>query len=223
MYACKCCSKQFEEHKMAVCCICKDKFYHQCVDLTSTEVRAIKIKPNLSWSCSECTKMGNNLIDLKSLIVSLKREIEELKAKITSNTSINTSSNDSSHIEKVIQEVNERNARKSNLVVYGLPETTGDPSNDKAGTDKEAVIKILQILQPNIDFNTVSPFRLGKFDPSKPNPRPIKVKLASEELLYACLKNGKKLKSNREYSQIVVSNDRTPLQQEDRARRRELQ
>lgn len=106
---------------------------------------------------------------------------------------------------------------------FGLPETANS-SNNNSTADKEAVTKILKYLQPNADFNSVTPFRLGKYDPSRPKPRPIKVKLSSEELLYSCLKNGKKLKSHTDFSQIIISNDRTPLQQEEyRSRRAELQ
>lgn len=224
MFNCKCCSKLVDEHKMVTCCICQNKFYHQCVDLSAAEVRTIKIKSNLKWSCSDCTDLGSNLNDLKSLIVSLKKEIEELKVKFTSKIVDNKSSFPSYPFEEVLHELSDRNARKSNIIIFGIPETPGNASREQSTTDNEAVLRTLRFLVPSTDINPISLFRLGKYDPSKPRPRPIKVKLPRDELVGTLLKNTKNLKTNKDFSNIVIASDRTPRQQEHyRSVRMELQ
>nr|CAI5833658.1 unnamed protein product [Callosobruchus analis] len=74
---CACCSRLTEEHKMIACSICKKGFFHQCVELTTSELRTIKQKKNLSWSCTECASTSSNGVDeLKLLIMSLQSYTE---------------------------------------------------------------------------------------------------------------------------------------------------
>lgn len=61
-------------------------------------------------------------------------------------------------------------------------------------------------------FITVS--RLGKYDPSRPKPRLIKVTLSDPSSAHNILTKTKKLKDNPSYSHINIFSDKTPKQVE---------
>nr|CAI5840202.1 unnamed protein product [Callosobruchus analis] len=122
-----------------------------------------------------------------------------------------TSSHDQDiFFEEVITEVEERAKRRKNLVIFGVPEQDQDLSNnDRASRDTNATVEILQVMNRNIDAQSVRPIRLGK--PTAGRSRPIKVCFGSELQVVEIIRNAKSLKNSR-YSKVSVSYDRTPRQ-----------
>lgn len=206
---CICCNKLVEAHKSITCVICKNSFNHLCVDLSTSEIRTIKSKKSFSWTCSTCADTAGTLNELRSLIVSLKQELQDLKGTLNSQKSENHDIN----FEDVVQEVSERNARKCNLVIFGLQES---PQNSAAQHrlehDTNGLSSIFSFISPETILGEVKPIRLGKYDPSRTSPRPIKIKLQNEGLVHDLIRNAKKLKDSAQFKGVRISLDRTPRQ-----------
>lgn len=172
----------------------------------------------MKWSCSTCETLGDTIDDLKSIIVQLNKKFEDLERSIQANNASNSANNSFNfNMEEVIQEINDRNDRKCNLIIYGLPEASNLNNGDNGSQNSltAQVEDITRFLAPAIDSSNFvdGPIRLGRYDPSKPNPRPIKVKLSSEKVLISVLRNAKNLRGSR-LGHVKISNDRTPKQME---------
>lgn len=206
---CSCCNKLVEEHKVVKCVLCNKHFFHQCVDLTVSEVRTIKSKKSFSWTCSGCTDMGSTLNELKSIIISLKKEVAELKSTLGDKQF----GNDTANFEEVVQEVSERQVRRKNLILFKVrdPENASS-SSERQEQDKLKVLSILSYLMPDTNFANINPVRLGRFDPTKSSPRPIKIRLEDERLVHEVMRKARNLRNNNNFSGINISCDRTPRQ-----------
>lgn len=195
---------------MVTCSICKSLYFHSCVDLSTSEVRAIKSKKGLKWTCQNCANIGDGLNDLKAIVLALQKEIESLKSiKVDP-----PNNNCNLDYEEIIQEINERNVRKRNVVVFGLPENSNLSSADRKVRDLNAVTNVLRYLSPTYDTSNINQFRLGKFDATKTSARPIKIILNDEQLVHELIRNAKQLQNHDTLSGVRISLDRTPRQLE---------
>nr|CAI5822610.1 unnamed protein product [Callosobruchus analis] len=205
---CSCCKKVGDEGKFVICSICKKQFYYSCVDLSLNDVKAIRNKPTINFTCEVCSEIGSTLADLRALVVSLQEEVTKLKD--TKSDPLATQSID---YEDIIQEISDRNSRKGNLILFGVPEDSRLSDNQRKAQDTEQVKNILNVLGDNISSDTVNLVRLGRtVDNSKP--RPIKVKLGDENCVHRCIKGVPKLRRHERYSRVTVAFDRTPRQVE---------
>ena len=139
--------------------------------------------------------------ELTAQIADIKNNSEERQVSINPSVSLLDT-------EKVIQEVAERDKRKNNIIIFGCEENSAS-AKDQENADKDHLPNILQTL--NITEDNLSFYRLGKFDPSKSNRRPIKILLSSVDKVSVALRNAYKLRTSQ-FSNISVSTDRTPMQ-----------
>lgn len=205
--SCKCCNQLSEGHLMVTCSLCKDKYKHSCVDITSNEVRTLNANKGYNWTCLGCRAIGNDLKDLRALIIDLQREIKELRAENT--RTVNTGID----MEEIIYEITERQKRKNNIVLFNIPEPDQRTSKSlQAESDKNVVADILTEVSPEISADNIKPVRLGTFSDSKS--RPVKIKLENLDIIKTVLKNAKKLKSNQRFKNIYITVDRTKNQLE---------
>lgn len=206
---CECCNKLFEQHLMATCCICKKYFKNTCVGLSNSDIRLINSNKGLNWTCANCQQIGNDINDLKHLIISLQIEIKELKE----NKANANSSPKNFNFEEVIEEINERNRRKRNLIIFGIQEVDPNiPGNVRHETDNKSAYNILNKIVQDIGDTNFKPIRLGRFDANKAKPRPIRITLEDENLVHEVIRNVKKLRSHQNYGHVSISFDRTPRQ-----------
>lgn len=211
-FKCSCCNKACEDHKIITCCVCKANYLHSCVDLTVAELRSLKSKKNLNWSCQDCLQVGDNINDLKALIMSLRKEIESLKSIKTASV---CECNSAVDFEAIVQEISDRNARKNNLIFYGMPESLSTDHNVRILHDQQQVSKVLNFVLPESGSDlSAKPIRLGKFDAAKSNPRPLKITLPSEHAVLNIIRRAFKLKDLRDPKDIRISLDKTPRQQQ---------
>nr|CAH7757456.1 unnamed protein product [Callosobruchus chinensis] len=204
---CTCCERSYDSHLMVNCSICKKFYKNTCMDITNNEVRILNGNKGFEWTCKNCKEFGNEFKDVKSLIIKLQEEIKSLKEKcITSNCT-----KDGFSMEEVIQEISERNERKRNIIILGVPEQ--DPVHDSAtrvAKDKTEVSNILRAVTPALAGLDVKPIRLGKPTPGKH--RLIKVTLKEDNQVIELLRAAKNLKGNPAYKSISIFPDRTPMQ-----------
>ncbi|KAK9728004.1 hypothetical protein QE152_g18891 [Popillia japonica] len=173
-----------EQHRAVNCCICTKSYNSNCVNATSAEARKIHSTSGFSWTCATCLQAGNAINGLKSIIVVLQENIKSLEQKILALPQPTASSMD---IECIIQEISEREKRKSNIIIFGSNELSSPTKADQTSADTDLVRDIFgsnELSSPtkadqtsadtdlvrdicstleldNIDFKTT---RLGKYD-----------------------------------------------------------
>nr|CAH7715709.1 unnamed protein product [Callosobruchus chinensis] len=203
---CKCCNQACENHQMVTCCVCKNRYKHSCVDITSNEVRVLNTNKGYDWTCGGCRTVGKDINDLKSLIIQLQNDIKELKAN-----NARTISQTDFTFEDVVSEISEREKRKNNIILFNVPEADRSKSaNEQSASDKNVVVDVLKEIIPEVSLDSIKPIRLGVFTSSKK--RPIKVTLDNNDIVRKVLTNARKLQSSNRYKTIILSSDRTKRQ-----------
>ncbi|KAJ3659810.1 hypothetical protein Zmor_011478 [Zophobas morio] len=208
---CSCCGAIAEVHKTVNCCICDKAFKIECVNISAAEARKIHTKHSgLNYTCKNCVQLGNNITDLKKVIVELQNDIKTLKSIVLDQQSPNSPAS-LLEAEKIVQEVAEREKRKCNIIIYGCKEDNVKSNKEQIQLDETVVPKILSTL--NVNEEQISFFRLGRFDGSKEiRCRPIKVILPTINNVNTALKNAASLKTSNDFASISISSDRTPMQ-----------
>ncbi|CAH0556732.1 unnamed protein product [Brassicogethes aeneus] len=198
------------------CGFCLRLFHGKCVQLTDTQIKNME---GFYWKCIDCKNNENtstvlngniseneNLIDvikeLKESVLSLKQEIQELKAEKKTNF----------NIEDVIKEMGERDSRKNNIILFNLSEANGS-IEEKKKLDMESAVNVLNKISNLVDFSNISTYRLGK-NTTSDIIRPLKIKLKSHDDAMTIIKNKRKLKSLEETKHITIAADNTPMQRD---------
>lgn len=105
---CACCQRAYDPLYMLKCSICKKSYKNTCVDISNNEVRLVSGNKGYDWSCIKCREFGSELRGLKTLILKLQDDINELK---TVNATLNQMPNAALDFEQVVSEINDRNNR----------------------------------------------------------------------------------------------------------------
>lgn len=209
---CSCCNVETEKIKLITCFICKLSYNHACVGLTGTDLRNIAAKSALgmSWNCAACRgTTGDVLSEMRVLMNNLIKELAELKKQISLTAPAQHVGCD---FEEVVREVEERRARKCNIILSGIAESTAAARDDRIEHEKELVNEIFGYLRPGMNVGDLSVSRLGKYDPDRARPRLLKVALSAETKVRDIVGNAKLLRNNPSYGNIRIFYDRTPRQ-----------
>ncbi len=161
--------------------------------------------------------------DIEQRVFQIEKNCEELKSQLEVNncvcasTCISTqtltsqinpmSYTDSVTVAEITNELEERNKRRSSLVIHNLPEPTNE--ND----DEVHVSKLLREVLDNPNeavFPGTKLFRFGQRMPHRV--RSLKVHLESTELRDKVLLNSRRLIKSENYSNIVLQKDMTPME-----------
>lgn len=155
---------------------------------------------------SELEKLQLDIIQIKTTyaeIASKKTTLEKEVIHVETKTSADVPS------EAVLQELQDRQIRSRNILIFGVPETISQNRDDRV-RDENA--KINSVLKQCVDTfsEEIQYYRLGKFDENKV--RPIKVVLKSAESAIQLLRNKSKLPRE---SQSYIKPDLTKQQREN--------
>lgn len=212
MICLKCNSLIDESAKFIVCDGCSRHIHTKCSELSASEIKCLELrqttKRRIKYICIDCEKGIQQIPKLMAIINELKSEINELK-NVTFLNSAPANTMSPQTCEELIAEMTERSKRSKNIIIYGSSET-GDSRKNQLELDVALTTSLLDKL--NISENNIQPQRLGKFDASKENSRPIKLSLQSPDTVHQIIKNFKKLKTSNVFSSITISFDRTPKQ-----------
>lgn len=215
MKVCHCCGKQFEDHLVLVCSVCKNNFGNVCMGMNSSEVRIVNSRKSITWCCKGCEAVGNDLTSLRSVIVSLQEEIRNLKAAmdtIQASSAVGLGEDD---IEEIISEFEDRQRRKNNVVIFGLSEQPHNLARDvRESRDSKSAVDLINVLdkERNWAVGDVKIVRIGNGGADASKPRPVKVVFQNHIDPRRVLRGTKFLKGKAEYSGIFVNSDRTPRQ-----------
>lgn len=207
---CSCCGRADEPHRVVVCKLCKKNFKIGCVDISNAEARKIHSGASgLSWCCSSCLDVGNDLDSLKAIIIGLQEEIRTLKSSLQ-RPAISSSAS-LIDLESVVQEVAERERRKCNVIVYGFKESTCKSNAEQIDMDSVETEELL--LRTGVKDANVQLTRLGKFDPSNTTRcRPLRIGFSSDSHVASFLRMTGALKEMDRWKQFAFSRDRTVMQ-----------
>lgn len=106
----------------------------------------------------------------------LMGEIQKLKEATTTRVGVNGSD---LPVEPAVQEMMEREARASNLLVFGVRESDGENREQRTKNEKETVRKIIGTVCRGFETMNLKIFRIGKYAEGKP--RPVKIVFPSKE------------------------------------------
>lgn len=198
---CFSCNKEVHVTKQIKCDYCKEIFHPDCTNLTRAEINLLKSQErSLKFSCETC----KNLPPLLTLIKELQQAVTTLTSEINSlkeNKSATTE--ESVIIQKVIGEINEREKRSSNIIIFNCVE-------EENVTDDIKVNELLSTLSNDLETSYLKSERLGKIVDGKI--RPIKVSLKSKEDVVAVLKNKKRI--GHRFKNVRISSDQTIVQRQ---------
>ena len=162
--------------------------------------------------------MKQELEETKKNVAKLEKELKECKKSTDKVATIETkvkNLEESSQKQKAVGDNNlkylinlDRNDRRQNVVVFGVPEDGTDLNIDgsTSNTDKEKLHAILNFIGAQVHNDISAIFRLGK--PSDGKVRPIKAKCTSSTTASAILKEARKLKDLPAFT-IYIKPDKT--------------
>ncbi|GJQ65422.1 hypothetical protein Trydic_g7530 [Trypoxylus dichotomus] len=116
------------------------------VELSITEIRTIKSKKGVSWSCRNCNILSSDINDLKAAILSLRNDLaaREKSAGI-----------DDKAFEELLAELGDRNNRKQNIIMFGVPESDTHDANTRRSRELETVQAVLKALPSGMNTDHI--------------------------------------------------------------------
>lgn len=108
-------------------------------------------------------------------------------------------------IDEAVRELQERQKRSGNIMIFGLPE------HSTADGDNAAIGDLLQRISVG-PVDDLTSLRLGKMIDQSSRPRPLKVILRDEKRADDILRRAKSLKNIDAYKDVFLTPDRTPRQ-----------
>lgn len=167
--------------------------FRQC--LSSVETRIVSIENSLSSYRENQKKCEADIRNLKGAIENLKLSSSEA-------------------LIDVMHEIEQREERRNNLVIFGLPELTDGSLHERKHHDYEKLQELLhEIHLPS--HPVVTKYRVGKVTAGKC--RPLKITLPDKSSKTAMLKNAKELRHSSIFRSVFIANDLTKQQQEEMA------
>ena len=232
--SCMVCKKSLQRNISVPCQVCEEYTHPDCSniskDLLQYLIEETKSGNNISWSCSSCSKVAkilNNKIKLLAKeIEDVKKDIKDLKAgqtetdkniedvrSVCNKNTAEIESADKRVKQSIFAELRDREEKKCNVVIHGIPEAEDELSGiEKKEYDVQSILNITDEILPNEkydknDFKFVK--RLGE---KSENPRPILLGLKNEDSKCLLLRNAKNLKDSVNFFEINVVPDLTKQQ-----------
>ena len=169
---------------------------------------------------SELFAKVDKTIDEKLKVLNEKNETTQAQLsnmiKEVKNTEINIESKIKTQVQMYMENKNEKEDKKNNLIIHKLPESNVE-EKEQLEKDKQEIIKILEITNPELKTEIASIvqenkniMRLGE---KKETARPIKIVLPNVSTKHKIFKGCKNLKDSV-YNRISIQSDLTIEEQE---------
>lgn len=121
--------------------------------------------------------------------------------------------------DNILAEVENRERRKTNLIISGLPETEVGSADERKENDLSIVKSLFSKIDNSKDKIVSAVFRIGKMTSSRP--RLLKVVCSDAESKRSLLSKSKDLRNLHQYKNVYINPDLTPLQQAQNKKLRE--
>ncbi|GJQ83091.1 hypothetical protein Trydic_g15971 [Trypoxylus dichotomus] len=167
--------------------------------LTQLELRFLSVLGSSFAEGVEIPERGDEIQNLKSKLELFTKKPKEFSDVDTLDT------------ENIICELAQRQERKNNLIIFNLPEMDSGSKTEQISEDTRAIKEMFSTL--NIKVDTISPIRLGKYDPtSSARRRPVRIRLPHTDAVADVIRLSGKLKSIDKFKLVSLSRDKTPAQ-----------
>ena len=189
-FECKDCKKVIHSRDSpAECGFCENNYCFKCSKVESKEaykrLGSEKDEDGIMWFCYHCrtsfsevrkmvcrvTKIEQKQVDLEEKQGAFDKRLEELESVGIENK-----------VKEAITEQKERDIRKLNIMVFGLPESDRDTSEERNSNDQDRILNIastvMELENPRLMF-TSKPIRIGVRNPGKC--RPLRLTIDSLE------------------------------------------
>lgn len=143
----------------------------------------------------------------------LREELASIKKATSKENAISTDHGNVDVINDSLRELNDRQQRQRNLMIFGIRESTPTHDQSKSQLDTLIVNDIIRIVHPDVSLDDIKVIRVGREDPDKH--RPLKVIMKSAVDVTAIVRQAKEIKKVEDYRLISLSFDRTPKQVEE--------
>lgn len=223
---CQDCKKTFVQGTNGIDCdFCDHWFCLNCSKLKKSVYQAIKsTRDNLMWFCEHCLTAFPGVKKMMMKVANLDDRVDKLETRVKNLEENPLSSNSSKTMEEAVraemQEIQDIENRKLNLICFNLAESESENIEDKKIDDlqnlKEIVEKDMKLTDSDIQIK--NPVRIGKKDESgKKKARPLKFSVETFESKQQILKGNAKLRmhENLEKQSVYISPDLTKRQQKE--------
>ena len=236
VYECKRCTKEVKDGQCAVLCEYCDEWLHiECAEVSKEEYDILQKSKHYRFFCDSCdanvdealTKHASLTIQTKSLqddMKTVKKDIESIQNTIKRTVR--------EEITGAIEEKQEIEQRKMNLIVFNLPEPEKNPSDtawDREAKEQKDIELLTKIFKEDLQI-PISPRngitvarRLGLQDKDKV--RPLKIEFSDLSIKRSVLGAAKKLRQSTDpiSKKLYINPDLTQKQKEiDRELREEM-
>ena len=118
----------------------------------------------------------------------------------------------SAHIVDALDEYMDRERRRHNLVIYGMPESSDSTSTELGTNDQTRFSNLVRSQFNTENINISKAIRIGRSTNGRP--RPLLVTLLDDSSRRYILQNAKSLRNNSTYNNVYISPDLTPKERE---------
>ncbi|GJQ84723.1 hypothetical protein Trydic_g21128 [Trypoxylus dichotomus] len=175
-----------EAHKFIDGCVCKKIYLHSCAELSVTAIRTINSKKGVSWCCRNCNILSSD--DFKAAVLSLRNDLAAREK---------SAGFDDKAFEELLTELGDRNNRKQNIIMFGVPESDTPDASTRKSQELGTVQAVLKALPSGINTDHIEVHRIDRFVP-------IKVKLCSSREAHTILKHAKRLRENEQRGRRIT-------------------
>lgn len=198
MSKCLSCDGDLSPEKELSCDLCKKYIHSTSTSMSRAEIQCLKAKDRcVTFHCIGCKTRLSKLDDLWKTVNWLEAEVRALK----SGSSVSLGHDDhgvqsepkDQPVSRIVDELQDRQARESNLIVFNVKETALDDRDGGNAAVRNDLVEIFHSIDDTVDLSSMKFVRLGRYSPDRT--RPVKVTLSCKSDALNILRNKKKNKT----------------------------
>jgi len=217
------------------CGVCKKWCHKKCTKLTDERYKYLqKCGSEILWGCAKCRdseERSSSASRLEAKVESMMAMMTKLMGRLIELEEDRSKSKIEEKIEETVErkvqevmnETNEREKRKLNVVFVNVPEGDGENGEERKKGDLAKVVELVGKISEVGKDEIGSPVRLGgRMIGSDSRPRLLRVTVKTEEAKRKLLANARKLSEGKDAKhRIYINQDRTPREREEYKKLRE--
>lgn len=209
------------------CHSCKQWCHRACSDLTDAQFKCLRGGGNyMVWLCKICRevqrsevaiRMETKLDNVLKMLESLKSRIDDMESKHDACSDENIDKKIEQKVGEYMEEMQEREKRKLNIIVVNLPESGKDSAEERKQEDRDRVRQLVSRTVDDVDSTELdNPIRLGPIKIGQnARPRLLRMTVQNVETKKKILKNVAKLNRNVPFEKrVFINDDSTPKERE---------
>ena len=212
----KCCDaiNKYYGGSSFLCGICRKITGALNHSMKEMEKRMMKMEAELATAVLERKVTAEKIVNLETK----NRQVNENVQKMEGEVAAGMEKAKEEVKDEMKEEMEKREAKKANIVVYGLKESEEEDGKKRQDEDIVLVKNMAAAIDVEIKGEIKSSFRAGKREAGKS--RPLVVMLEDEETREGFLSNARRMAGKDEWKKVFVGQDLT-WQQREEARKEE--